>query len=116
MSCLVGGVLLVYVEFCRPGWVLFGAAGGVLAVVGGYHLVLRGLGWGVAALALCWTVLALAAFGAWPRWLGWLASATFFLICSKMEAHPAIVAPLVAATWWLLAIAGRALQNKSGLE
>jgi hypothetical protein len=116
MSWLAGGMLLVFVEFCRPGWVVFGVAGGVMAVVGGYHLALRGMLWGLLGLALCWAGLALAAFGVWPRWLGWAASVALPLLCWRMDAHPAILVPLIGATWWLLGIAGRALQNKSGLN
>jgi hypothetical protein len=116
MAWLVGGVLLVCVEFCRPGWVVFGVAGGVMAAVGGYHLAQRGAAWGLAAMALCWVVVAMSAFGAWPRWLGWLASAALPVVCWRMEAHPALPLPVIGATWWLLTIAGRALQNKSGLE
>ncbi len=116
MAWLVGGVLLVCVEFCRPGWVIFGVAGGVMAAVGGYQLAQRGMAWGLAGMAVCWVVLAMAAFGAWPRWVGVAASLALPALCWRMDAHPALILPVVAASWWLLGIAGRALQNKSGLE
>jgi len=116
MSWLVGGVLLVCVEFCRPGWVIFGVAGGVMAAVGGYQLAQRGMAWGLAAMACCWVILAMSAFGTWPRWLGWAASLALPVLCWRMDAHPALVLPVVPVTWWLLGIASRALQNKSGLE
>lgn len=116
MLWLVAGVLLVCVEFCRPGWVVFGVGGGVMITVGGYHLFQRGVGWGLLGLAGCWVVLALASFGVWPRWVGGVASVAMPVVCWRMGAHPTLVLPVVGATWWLLGIAGRALENKTGLE
>ena len=116
MAWLVAGVLLLCVEFCRPGWVVFGVGGGVMVAVGGYHLALRGTGWGLVGLAACWVALAVASFGVWPRWVGWAASVGMPVVCWRMGANAGLVLPLVGATWWLLGIAGRALQNKSGIE
>jgi len=116
MACLVAGGLLLCIEFCRPGWVLFGVGGGVLLVVGGFHLSVRSGGWLLAGLLTCWTILALASFGVWPRWVGWIATLAMPLLAWRLEAHPALVLPMVGATWWLLGIASRALSNKTGLE
>lgn len=114
---LGAGALLISIEFCRPGSVVFGVTGGVLVVTAGYHLVLRDAGIWLAFVSLCYLLVALAAYGTIPHWVGYLATVALPVACWRMGAHPAVAAAtmvsLAAATWWLLMIAARALQNKT---
>jgi len=77
---LLGGVLLAYVEFLRPGLVVPAVVGGVTAMWGLSRLAAYGLNWGATGLLLLGVaLLAVESWtwsknrAAWRRWARWIA-------------------------------------------
>ncbi|MEZ5353977.1 MAG: hypothetical protein R2762_15165 [Bryobacteraceae bacterium] len=64
---LVAGILLVYLECCRPGWVIPGAAGSVLMLLAAARMWEWGVtGAGLGLIALGAALLAAEALLRWP--------------------------------------------------
>ncbi|MBL8241291.1 MAG: hypothetical protein JNM66_27960 [Bryobacterales bacterium] len=117
------GLLLICAEFCLPGWVFPGVAGGVCLVCGAYRLSLLG-GSAPAAVALVAVIVAAAAagYGIVPEWLGPLLLLAVPALCRAL-APGAISWPVAAlagfpavAIFVLLRVAARAAGNKTLLQ
>ena len=114
------GLLLIFAEFCLPGWVIPGVAGGVCLLCGVYRLstldVNVAAALGLAALVL---LASAAGYGLLPEWLGWAAIAGMPWVCRLLvpgaigwtAAVAAGAAPLAAFA--LLRVAARAVVNKT---
>ena len=120
LLCVAGGLLLICVEFCLPGRVIPGVAGGVLPLCGAYRLSLLGAALAPAAgLGALLLIAALAGYGALPAWLGWVALPAVPWLCrglvpGQIAWPPAILAILPPLTLLvLLRIAARAAGNKT---
>jgi membrane-bound serine protease (ClpP class) len=117
------GLLLICAEFCLPGWVVPGVAGGVCLVCGAYRLSTLGasLPWGFALAATVLLILS-AGYGLAPFWLGPAALAAVpWLVKSLLPDEIQWPAALLAAVppavaYALLRIAARAVQNKTLLQ
>lgn len=117
------GVLLICAEFCLPGWVAPGVAGGMCVVCGAYRLAaLDANVWGVAALLAALATAAICGYGWAPEWIGWGAIAAVPWLCRMLvpgaiqwtAAGLAALAP--AAVFLLLRVAARAALNKTLLQ
>ena len=113
------GLFGIYAEFCFPGTVLPGAAGGVLFLLGIAGFVEMGVRWSAALLVLAGFVLLAAEAVLHTRWV--LAGAGVPLIVTGTIRLHAGMRPLLAASvaWslavisiLLLSIAVRAGENK----
>jgi membrane-bound serine protease (ClpP class) len=70
---LLGGLLVAYIEFIRPGLVVPGVTGGIVAMWGFSRLVASGLNWEAAAVFLMGALLLVCHAWFWmPRSAGWL--------------------------------------------
>jgi len=117
------GVLLICAEFCLPGWVVPGVAGGVFLSCGVYRLAqLEGSPAAAAALVLAFSGVIASGYGLLPAWAGlplvlavpWLCR---LLVPGSIEWPAAMLAssaPMVA--FCLLRIAYRAAANKTLLQ
>jgi membrane-bound ClpP family serine protease len=117
------GLVLICAEFCLPGWVLPGVAGGVCLICGAYRLsLLAAQPLPAAAIVLAVSLTVAAGYGWLPPALGWLAIALLPWLCRALipgavhwfTAFVAALAPAVA--FLLLRIAARAVSNKTLLE
>lgn len=109
---VVAGTLLVAAEFCLPGWVLPGVAGGVAAIYGGYLLPVGS----VAGLLASAAFAMLAGGRGWPRWTAALAGAAAVGAIATLDVHwlTALLGSVPAlALYCLLTVASRALANKT---
>lgn len=116
------GFLLICAEFCLPGWVVPGVAGGVLLLCGAYRLAELGAGAAVGAgVAASLIVTVSAGYGAAPRQFGWAALALSpWLFRQLIPGAVAWWAALLAAggpgaAYLLLRVAARAVANKTNL-
>lgn len=117
------GVLLICAEFCLPGWVVPGVAGGVCLVCGAYRLSLLGAS-GLVALSLLLVLIGMAAagYGLVPEWLGLLLLLGVPLLCrvlvpAGISWPVAVLASVPAAAMFiLLRVAARAVANKTLLQ
>lgn len=118
------GLLLIALEFCRPGKVWPAALGGLLFVTGAFCLSQQPLSL-PALLALPLAALLLL----WLSWRGtpalWLLPPAAALCCSAAWLAPGRISLAVSlpatliwllTNWWLLSLAGRALRNKTNLN
>jgi membrane-bound serine protease (ClpP class) len=117
------GYLLICAEFCLPGWVVPGVAGGVCLVCGAYRLAaLDCNGWAAAALAVAVSGAAAAGYGTIPRWVG-LAMVAAVPWLSRALVPGAIGWPAAwaaagpaAASFALLQVAAAAVRNKTIIQ
>src|SRR5271170_4616490 len=70
---LLGGMLIAYIEFIRPGLVVPGVTGGIIALWGLSRLVVNGLNWEPAAMFLMGSLLLV-----WQAWLWNVTHARWF--------------------------------------
>lgn len=118
------GLLLICAEFCLPGWVVPGVAGGVCLMCAVYRLSLLGAAADLGiALALTVAAAAAAGYGLLPKWLGFAAvAATPLLARALIPGDPVhwwaalFSAAPAGAAMALLGIACRAAANKTLLQ
>ncbi len=117
---LTVGVLLAYVEFNRPGWIVPGATGLLLCLLAAaailkshpqpFALALLVAGGGCLLVSLCYRNYALA---------GWLAAAAWIMAFCRLGANPVVAVAcglaLGLSSSYLARIARRARANK-GLD
>jgi membrane-bound serine protease (ClpP class) len=133
---LLGGMLVAYLEFLRPGWVAPGVVGGVFATWGLSRLLVIGLNWEGAALFLLGTMLLvvhawfwkgsrnLLRFFRWENWIGAAGVASMWWGYMRLVRIPGIdpqaaevgTALFAIVTVPLLAMAFRARRNKTALS
>ncbi len=117
------GGLLICAEFCLPGWVVPGVAGGVCLLCGLHRLALLDSS-PIASAALALAVLGVAAagYGLLPEWTGaplllslpWLCRLLLPGTIQWPAATLAALSPMAA--FFLLRIAARAVANKTLLQ
>jgi hypothetical protein len=117
------GLILICAEFCLPGWVIPGVAGGVCLFCGVHRLALLETN-PVASAALAMTLIGVAAsgYGLVPQWSGlpllvsvpWLCRLLLPGLILWPTAILAAVPPM--AMFVLLRIAARAVANKTLLQ
>ena len=117
------GLLLICAEFCLPGWVVPGVAGGVCLICGAYRLSLLDANVAAATgLVLAVAVAASAGYGLLPEWAGWMALlcvpfVSRLLVPAGIHWAAAALATLPPmAAFVLLRVAARALANKTLLQ
>lgn len=118
------GLLLICAEFCLPGWVVPGVAGGVCLMCAVYRLSLLGAAALPAfALALSIALAAAAGYGLLPKWLGLAAVIAIPPLCRLLIPGAPVhwlsalfSAVPAAAAMSLLGIASRAATNKTLLQ
>ena len=125
---LLGGVLVAYLEFLRPGLVAPGVAGGVAAMWGLSRLVAIGLNLVPASMFLAGALLLVIQAWAWngtARSTGWgvlglitMLWSSEHLVRVSFAAYAAELGVLIfaAVTVPLLAIAFRARKNKTSYQ
>lgn len=125
---LLGGVLLAYLEFLKPGMVVPGVAGGVAAMWGLSRLVAIGLNWAPALMFVAGALLLVVQARAWngtARSTGWgvvglitMLWSSEHLIRVSLASYAAEfgVAIFAVVTVPLLAIAFRARKNKTSYQ
>lgn len=116
------GVLLICAEFCLPGWVIPGVAGGVCLLCGIFRLSTLGANAGVAAgLLLILILVAAAGYGlapvgfavlllAVPLLCRWLLPGAIGWPVAALASLPAM------AIFLLLRVASKAVENKTLLQ
>jgi len=129
---LLGGMLVAYIEFIRPGLVVPGVAGGIVAMWGLSRLVASGLNWESAVVFLVGAVLLVCQawfwkargpgrWFRWDRWIGgvgvlcmWWGSAHLVKMPLRIDPQAAEIGVGLFAivTVPLLAAAFRAKRNK----
>jgi membrane-bound serine protease (ClpP class) len=105
-ALLVTGALAIYVEACRPGWVIPGAAGSVLVLLALASFATMGCDpRGVALMGTGVLVVLAEAVWRWPGIPG--AAGSLLLACGAAKLVPARPIPWLAALplSWLLAAA-----------
>lgn len=114
---LLGGLLIAYIEFLRPGWVIPGAIGGVVFLLGVARL--WDLPAGAATLLLWAAAMLCISGGVLTRQvaLGCVLSMVLLLVAgreigARWWVSASLVLPFVSITGWLLEIAWRARWNK----
>jgi len=117
------GFLLICAEFCLPGWVVPGVAGGVCLIYGGYRLAgMESSLLSAAGITAAVLLVLLAGYGVIPNWIGWVALAVLPWLCRVLVpgsiSWPAAVAAAAApaAAFLLLRVASRAWMNKTLVE
>jgi membrane-bound serine protease (ClpP class) len=122
---LLGGVLISYIEFVRPGWVVPGVVGGITAMVGLARLAELGMdAWALLTLLIGATLLVAEAM-LWKRRflllygvaLGWAISMMAWggsHLVQGMDERKVVLAviPFALITTFLLRTAMRARRNK----
>jgi len=117
------GVLLICAEFCLPGWVLPGVAGGVCLLCGSHRLAMLDADAAAAAgIGAAIIGAAAAGYGLLPEWAGLPLLASVPWLCRLLlpgtiqwpVATLAAVSPM--AVFFLLRIAARACANKTFLQ
>ncbi|MBM3754695.1 MAG: hypothetical protein FJW38_12025 [Acidobacteria bacterium] len=109
---VAGGMLLIALEFCRPGWVWPGVLGGVAVVHGGSSMPLLPL----AALLASAGISMAAGWLGWPRWTAAMAGIAAVGTAAQFEAgwvSAAFCALPAPALYWLLTAAAKAAANKT---
>lgn len=113
------GLLGVYAEFCFPGTVLPGVAGGVLFLLGIAGFVEMGVRWSAALLVVAGFVLSAAEAVLHARWV-LAAAGVLAIVTGTIRLHDgmrpllaaSVAGPLAVITILLLCIAVRAGENK----
>lgn len=132
---LLGGMLVAYIEFIRPGWVVPGVTGGVVAIWGLSRLVASGLNWESAALFLIGALLLVCQAWFWKgrsghwfrgeRWIGGIGLVSMWWGSAHLLNAPLRIDPQAAeigvglfaiVTVPLLAAAFRAKRNKANVQ
>jgi membrane-bound ClpP family serine protease len=127
---LLGGALVAYIEFLRPGWVAPAVIGGVVAMVGFARLATFGFYAEGVALFLAGAALIVFEAWLWPRFRAWfLIAGPGVLVMSwgaahlvrlpaqiNAEAAEAAVLLFAIVTVPLLSTAFRARRNKRTLR
>jgi hypothetical protein len=117
------GLILICTEFCLPGWVIPGVAGGVCLSCGVHRLALLETSpMASGALAVALLGVAASGYGLVPEWSGlplllsvpWLCRLLLPGLIQWPTAILAAVPPI--AIFFLLRIAARAVANKSLLQ
>jgi hypothetical protein len=124
---LLGGMLVAYIEFVRPGWVVPGVVGGVAAIWGLARLWAIGLNWEPAAMFLVGALLLAVQAWFWKRgafrtsWIGGIGTLSMWWGSAHLVKMPLGIDPQAAEmgvvlfaviTVPLLAVAFRAKRNK----
>ncbi|MFN0102642.1 MAG: hypothetical protein ACKV2U_11200 [Bryobacteraceae bacterium] len=123
LLCAAVGLVLICAEFCLPGWVIPGVAGGVFLICGAYRLSMLDAGGGAAAaLATAVVGVGVAGYGLLPEWLGLAVLLAVPWLCRSLVPG-AIQWPVAAfacvpavAAFFLLRVAARAAANKTLLQ
>lgn len=117
------GLLLIFAEFCLPGWVFPGVAGGVCLLCGAYRLsILDADPAAAAALGAAVVLAAISGYGMAPEWLGVAAVLAIPWLCRLLVpgsiAWPsaALGALPAAVAFGLLRVAARAADNKTFIQ
>jgi membrane-bound serine protease (ClpP class) len=117
------GILLICAEFCLPGWVSPGVAGGVCVMCGAYRLSMLGSE-AVVAIGLFSVIAGAAAagYGLAPEWLGFTLLLSVPWLCRALVPGTiswpvaGLAAIPVAVMFVLLRVAARAAANKTLLQ
>ncbi len=109
---LFSGMLLIAVEFCRPGWVFPGVLGGVAVLYGGYQMPAGPL----AALLAATAVALRAGWRGWPKFFVVASGVASIAAAAQLDVHwlTAMSAALPSMVlYWLTAVAAKAWANKT---
>jgi membrane-bound serine protease (ClpP class) len=127
---LLGGMVIAYIEFLRPGLVVPGVVGGVTAIWGLSRLAAHGLNWEPATMFVLGALLLVAQAWFWKRgafrtsWIGGIGALSMWWGSSNLVKMPLRIDPQAAElgvalfaliTVPLLAVAFRAKRNKAVL-